>query len=301
VPKETLDMANNQLENMAKRRHRRKSCGFTLIEATISLLLMGMLLLGSINLFIGALRNTIDAQALVYSNQDASAALQTIVDKTREAYYFQLPDEAAFAPPAGTSAGSYQTQITVSGGSETVCTGMLITMPNKSQSVSVALDSGSTSVPGFYYRDQGTNGLVSGQQILYYRSDPDGTPDAAAGTCLWALTVSDNDGSSPTFNQALIKTVAPLPNAIQFVRPQSEPNSLGVTTSIPYEVEIKIICSSYAPTSTAANGSYATNEVSNGGSGSTYLDGKCVFMRDHELSATNESGSTAPLNNRFVP
>jgi len=296
-----------QISSPTYGRRDQRSYGFTLIEASIAMLIMAIILLGSIDLFISSLRGSVDSLALNYANEDASNALQTIVEKTREAYYFQLPDESDFTPPAGSSAGSYQTSMAVDGTSETICTGMLVTMPNKTQTVSVNLAEGNTvQYSGLYYRDQGTNGLVSGQQILYYRADlPSGPPpytvpaepDAANGNCLWELTVSDNDGS-PTVDGPIITSIAPVINAVQFLRPQTLPNALGVTTSIPYEVEIKVICSSYAPIGTDR---YETNEVTNGAAGTTSLDGKCVFMRDHELAATYESGSTNPVNNKFNP
>ncbi len=272
--------------------------GFTLVEACISIVLMAMLLLGAIDLFVSALRNATNATALIFANDDAATALQSVEESTREAYYFQLPDEASFTAPNGYTASNYETTMTYSGSTETICTGMLVQMPNKSGTFSVSLDNGSAAspAPSVYSRDQGVNGITPGQQILYYRSDSNGTPDPTAGTCLWALTISDADGSQPTYNQPIIKTIAPnLSNAVQFLRPQSAPNGQGVTTSIPYEVEIKVICSYYAPT-----GGDATNEVSNGEQ-TTSLDGRCVFMRDHELSATYENGSTSPVNNKFLP
>jgi type II secretory pathway pseudopilin PulG len=276
--------------------------GFTLVEATISLLLMGLLMLGTVDLFIASLRGAVNSESLVFANLDAANALQNIVESTREAYFFQLPDESDFSPPAGATAGSYETTMAVTGGSETICTGMLVCMPNATYTSATGLPiefNGTNSVtyqPTLYTRQQGPNGQTSGQEIMYFRADPNGAPDATNGTCLWAQTVGDQDGSQPTINRAIISSLAGnIPNALQFVRPQTVPNGLGVTSDIPYEVEIKVICSYYAPT-----GGGATNEVSNG-EGTTSLDGKCVFMRDHELSSQNESGSTNSINNHFLP
>jgi type II secretory pathway pseudopilin PulG len=276
----------------------REKGGYTLIEATISLLLMSLLLLGTIDLFINAMRNSSDENALIFANLDAANALQAVVESTREAYYFQLPDDVppsgqlAFEPQAGQTAGSYEATMTVGSQTATVCTGMMVTFPPTVATTSVNFDDGSThSVTGLYDRYPSAN-TTTGTQVLYYRSDPDGTADADAGTCLWAYSMSDNGA---TINKALIKSIAPaLPNAVQFVRPQSVPNAQGTTTSIPYEVEIKVVCSYYAPT-----GGAATNEVSDK-QATTSLDGKCVFMRDHEIGTTYENGSTSPVNNQFT-
>jgi type II secretory pathway pseudopilin PulG len=275
------------------KRHRRNG-GFSLLESCVALLLMSLLLLATIELFIDALRNDVDSKALVFANLDAANTLQSIVESTREAYYFNLPDEANFTTPSGAMAGNYETTTDVNGNAETICTGMDVTFPNAVQVVSLQYDDGSVhNTPGFYSRDASINSLTPGTEIMYYRSDPNGTPDANAGACLWAYSLSDN---GQTINRSLINTIATgLPNAIQFVRPQTVPNALGVTTSIPYEVEIKVICAYYAPT-----GGGASNETGNG-EGTTALTGKCVFMRDHEASDNNESGSTNPINNQYTP
>jgi prepilin-type N-terminal cleavage/methylation domain-containing protein len=288
-----------ELTSHRRTRFRRRTDGFTLIEASISIAIMSLLLLGTVNLFINASRMAVDGMAQVYATNDAANTLQQLVQSTREAYNFALADDPTdFAAPNGIPASSYTSDFTTtntsSGTPETIYTGMLITFPPSAPATSVLLKAGAPSMTTFsqgnndplYYRSP-TGSSAIGSQILYYRSDTQGNPSPASGSCLWEYSINDNGA---TFNQALIKTIAPdIDNAVQFVRPLTTANAV-----IPNEVEIKIICSSYS----AINGA-ATNEATNG-KRTTTLNGKCVLMRDANLSpsGTIPTGGNQ-VNNQF--
>jgi type II secretory pathway pseudopilin PulG len=295
---------------------RRRNRGFTLVEACVSMVVMSLILLGTIDLFISSLRNTANSNGLIFANADASNALQTIVESAREAYYFSLPGESGFVPPEGMTVGNYTTTNLNDGESETIYTGIEITYPVlvsqsplsgvSQQPVNIQCDSGACTnanpVP-VYSRADSDNGNTTNQnlQILYYRSDTNGTPDANNGACLWEYELSPVAGD---INQPLIggrnsnldpvfTSIANIPNSVQFVRPQTT-GSDGSVVSIPDQLEVKVICSYYTPT----NGN-ASNEVTNGTGQTTSLDGKCVFLRDHELTSAHESGATTNLGNQF--
>ena len=145
---------------------------------------------------------------------------------------------------------------------------------------------------------------IQGSAIsLIYRGDPDGTPDPdptgnpnpKAGTYLWQYTVPPTDASfNPTKypnNLAVIcKSVATVPNAVQFVRP-----SYGSIAEV-NQVEIKIISSYYSP----INGRQTSEEGN--GAASSQLSGKCVYMRNHCTAGSQQAPSNTGArlgNNAF--
>ena len=150
-----------------------------------------------------------------------------------------------------------------------------------------------------------TNAQIAGSLasgvVLIYRGDPDGTPDAdptnppnakpKAGTYLWQYSVP----SDSTFNLAahaknmkvLCKSVAPVSNAVQFVRPV-----YGAVVEKD-QVEVKIISSYYSPT----NGRQTTEEGD--GTTTSQLTGKCVYMHNHCTAGEPGNPNAQHSNNAF--
>ena len=304
------------MKRLSQTRTRR---GFGLLETLICLSLVSLMFLGAMNLIMTALRSTVRTQASVYSTGDAANSIQQIIGQLHEASAFALPtsNAANVAENNWATVGTVplsQFSTTLVDGSptgETINTAIEILspptmtpkdngytaspMPAGLRVLSVAGGTweagaaGSTWAPApgpQPYNAMGDGGLGKGPVALIYRGDPDGTPDSAAGTCLWQYAMPA-DGSfnlvkyPPT---ALCKSVAAAPNAVQFVRPSY------VSIAEQHQMEIKIISSYYSP----INGQQ-TNEQGSGATSSS-LTGKCVYMRDHY--AGGGSASKAPSNTR---
>lgn len=95
------------------RKNRVRRAGFTLVEASLALALMGLLFIGAVNLYITATRTAAGATAQSDASARAANAFGRVNDDTREAYYIDLPDDAvsdrpsSFTPASGRTAGDY--------------------------------------------------------------------------------------------------------------------------------------------------------------------------------------------------
>lgn len=273
-------------------RHQR---GFTLVEMMVALPLAALLLLGTISLYIMALRLGSKTSAELVTTQDAANAIQQVVEMTREAQVFTLPDETGFTPPTGYSTNDFQA--TLNGA--TVFTGVELTMPPMLQPSDIGYTDSSlkyitvknasgndlpaepqtTSLPFAPYLCTG----AASQFYLIYRSNADGTPNPTTGNYLWEKSLGN---TSPPVNSALCRTIASgTPNAVQFVRPVDAGGN-----TLPYQMEIKIVSGAYSPingvqTSEEGNGTYTSKLV-----------GKCVLMRDH---TSEVPAPTQGVNNPF--
>ena len=207
---------------------RRRAPGFTLVEVMFGTVLASLLLLGTMDLYLTSAESALKVSAQISASQDSSNAVQQIMQATREAQSFSLPNElpvsgGAFAVPAGFSVANLQT--TLSG--ENIYTALEV-VQNNTLSVTVQGAAGSplAVAPAPLNRDGSP-----GQTLLFYRADPGGGANAVSGTCLWEYSVTDNGA---TVNRAICKSIDPnTPNAVQFVRPVVLVTVGGHTTQSP--------------------------------------------------------------------
>jgi type II secretory pathway pseudopilin PulG len=263
---------------------RRTTCAFTLIETMVSLLIMGFLMLGSMDMYINSLRMASRSTAEVFASQDAAVAMRNIEDQVRESLWLALPNTGDAADTNGElffteelanipSLSGYTTtnfMSTASSGGYTADTGLFLAYPSYNDVPLFSTTSNGNrngqsygiAVPYHMYTRIGANN----GGVLIYRSDSNGTPDPTAGQYLWEVST----GANPAINRSLISSVDTTTwDAVQFERP------INGTTAYDWEVEIKVTSGYYS----AINGQQ-TNESTNGTS-TTQLVGRCVAMRDH--------------------
>jgi type II secretory pathway pseudopilin PulG len=270
-----------------KTTRRKYAAAFTLLEAMISLGIMSVLMLASMDIFVNSLRMTSRSSAEVFASQDAAVAMRRVQDQVRESLWLALPDsndaydtsghlyfndELASFPSLSNYLLSPQQYFMATDSTKTYTadTALFLATPTVDNAPTFNTSSQNGVTPSnltipysLYDRTQPNNG-----GILYYRADANGTPDPVAGTCFWELS----SGANPTTNKALISSVDTKTwNAVQFERPV-----LGGNTPAQYEVEVKITSGYYS-----AINQQQTNESTGGGS-TTQLVGRCVSMRDHE-------------------
>ncbi|HEX5324337.1 MAG TPA: hypothetical protein VFW40_11160 [Capsulimonadaceae bacterium] len=300
--------------NTSKRRSTRRQAGFTLLETGIAVTLMAMIFIGTMTMYLSMARTTMRSQSEVYASAAAANALQYMIQQTREAYDFKLPEEqssingqytetfqgingyAAAAAGSSTADSNYQATFTLGNNAQqTINTAVVLYSPPawqanisflKSDGVSAYTYTPSGDVNHLLYNRYATQ---PGNGIIYYRADSGGTPDPLQGQYLWMYSLWDNGA---TLNKQLVKlfdtpaAAANVPNAVQFDRP--DPNKF-------HQLEMKIICGNYSP----ING-VQTNEATNGADSSS-LTGKCVLMRDHVLlpDAPNGGNFSTPVDNKW--
>ncbi len=288
----------------------RRQQGFTLVEAMVALGIMMVLMLGTMDLFIGSLRLASRSTAEVFASQDAARSLRHIIDDTREALWFALPDAndandlsnsgtLYFTEELATVTGmsSYTTANFIShdSTSSNFCdTGMFIAFPAADSSEGVILTSSATQSLSTASNKYNLYNRTSpfGSYLFLYRANSNGTPNALTGTCLWE--VGTDNGA--TVNQAIITSVNSSWDAIQFLRPWNTTNNTG-TPNIPYEAEIKITSGYFS----IING-VQTNESTGGADkNTTQLVGKCIAMRNFELTSVHipKNVSATSIGNRF--
>lgn len=276
-----------------------------MVEALLSISLMGLLGSGAIALFLAATRTSLKASAQTSSSLEAANALQTVIEQTQQAQSFSLPNElptsGAFVVPGGRSAADFQTTLTstVNGVSSTenIYTALELALP-PGQSVTVKDTSGSNKA----VVDSSGNTPIdrtasSTSTLLVYRGDPDGTPDPNptgsavknAGAYLWLYTMPPSNQFDLVHNppRSLCKSIATSPNAVQFIRPIVD-GSLAQ-----FQVQVKIISSYYS----AING-VQTSEATDG-SQVSQISGKCALMRNHSSNPAIGSAVPNTLNNAW--
>lgn len=238
---------------MKRTRRSKRLRAFTLIEASISIVLMGMLMLSVVSLYIFATRTVAATDGQMQACQDANKALTHIINETEIAGSVTLPGD----PNWNTTQyplSNYQT----SGG--TIDTAMLITNAGNGPTITFENSSGAmlnNPVPTF------DTEYESATSTLIWRGDASMNPSPSAGQYLYETT----NGVTTTIIKPTSHGggLAPTAGALQFDWPTSTLNN---------EVEIKIVCSYYSPTTGSAS-----NESTNG-SAVTTLTGKCVMMRN---------------------
>lgn len=313
-------VASGPVPRAGRSRRERKKTGFTLFEVLVAMPLAILIFLGTMSIYALSTQLFARTTAQMYTSMDASNAIQHIIDETRESQTYALASENTFSCPSGWTAGQFYT--TYNG--ETINTGMeLFIPPNLSTSevgyqagnpstVSVVNSNGNTvALPNLYY----ANGS-SVEQVIIYRGDPPGSngigvPDAnpsgmtdTADFINWKAAQSSMQSKLGTYlweynvqtgvDTVLCKSVAWSPDAVQFIRPTTSPDSNGGTPE-PYEVEVNVVSGYYSPINLVT-----TNEESDGAEVST-LTGKCVYMRDHQTSASTPTNANTSATNNAIP
>lgn len=247
-------MTKNQI-----RRARR--AGFTLIEASLALSLMGLLFIGAMNLYITATRTATAATAQNDSSGRAANAIGRINDDAREAYFIDLPSDADGDSPSSFPTSPYAKAAYVA----TDGTDAAIQFTYPTASSQAVLDSAGTSrtaSPAPYSRG------ASASTLMIFRSDGSGAPKPNDGQYLWAKGSERGTAINAKIARLYDTNSTPIADAVCFDRPT---DSSG--TTLKNEVEIRIIAAAF---SLAAGGGQQSSESSR-----TLLTGKCVLMRNH--------------------
>ena len=233
--------------------------GFTVMEMMLVVSLSSLLLLGATQLFLASSQAAMRTSVAGQSTLDAANGLQFVMGNTREALTCTLPsDPTNFAAPVGTVA-NYQCQ-PPSG--PLLNTGVKLVFPGTPAATVKLVDgSGGTFTPSQPY-DKSTNGGT----LWVYRANTDGTPNAAAGSCLWALLRRAGlpDSSRPVARM-ILTSGASTPYAVQFSQPRTG------------QLQVKIVSGAFS--AIGAGYGTVTNEATDGTS-VTQLTGECVLMRN---------------------
>lgn len=222
-----------------------------------------LLLLGVMGLFLVMLRAAGSGTASISASLDAGNALQRMTADLREARRFDLQDTTNY-------------DALDSGNNVVAVTGLLLTFPGSYSATTVAKDSGGASTATL----SGSNALwdptvTTGNTLLFYRSDTTGQAKPSTGTCLWAVGTENG----VAVNGPIIKSIAPVVDALQFIQPYAP----GSTTLVKNEIKIKLTTAVYDPIHGTASSDSTTG-------GQSELTGECTYLRDHDphdvLSAT---------------
>lgn len=294
------------MTNVGQRRQGSRERGFTLAEMTISTLLLSLLLLGVISIYTSMMRLCASVSAAAFVTSDAANAVQRVTGSLREAQNFELMDGSG--PVDGASFGT--TYDAIDGGTNAVIcvTGIRLFAPAVFQSQSApppgyaqgtvgVTISGRAGITALVGTAAPWNHNAAGTTLDIYRASykqtnpdgslmADGTPRPNDGACLWITGVEQGAslGTLPggtIAGQPIVKDIAPVPNAVQFFQPLTNPAD-PASPPMPNAVQVKITCGQY---DFAHNGATSSDAAFGGVS---QLSGQSVYMRDHSpFSATN--------------
>ena len=239
-----------------------------------------LLFLGGVDLYVASAQITVQSGAACYATTDAANAVQHIARDAEEAHWVALPEDAWWTAPGGQAPGAFQT--TASG--SLLDTGVELVSPALG-SIPVAGGNGSLITTPTYDR----SATSSPPSILWiYRANSDGTPNAAAGGCLW---LSGTELGQPV-NRALLASFSPTSaGAVQFQRPT---DSSGAQ-QFPYQLEVRLVSAYYASVRGAQTSELAV------GTQQAPVIGKCVLSRDHELNLDHEPNPTPAYGATSAP
>ena len=254
------------LQPVSRPTYRPRRRGFTLLETLISVSIFTIIIGGTTALLVMLLRMCNNLSAGTVASVDASLALGRITQGIRQAQDFQLMDGGAF--------NTTYNAVNPSNASQIAITGIRVSAPAFAATTTIDVGGSSgTSAPL-----SGTNALYNqeapGTTLDFFRSDKNGNPAPTTGTCLWMRGTENGQ----TINRALVKSVAPTWNAVQFITPYMPDG----TTPIKNVVTIKLTCSYYS----RINGN-ASSDTGKGGV--TQLTGECVYLRNHSTNGTTAS------------
>ena len=289
--------------SIACRGSRKRSAGFTLIEALCSLTVLALMMFGVMNLYVGALRLESRTQADAATGGAGANGLRQIAESAREGLYYLLPQEtltgnsvsfttslakigasgnsANVNNPASRFANYTAANFTNTNASGAVCyTGAFIAFPAVTTAINIVTSTGATpSTPVTPYDAT----AASTTYVLFFRSDSSGNPSPASGTYLWETGTVNG----AVVDQAVVKTIDTNSwNAVEFDRSVNPSTS----TVIWNQMQVKIVTGAYS-----AQNAVNTNEATNG-SNDDITVGKTILLRDFDQTGHSNLNSNTPVN-----
>ncbi len=293
----------------------RGQSGFTLVEMTLSTLLLSLLLLGVMGVYTTMMRLCASVTASAFVSADAANAVQRVTGNLCEAQNFEMMDGNGSVD--GTAFGTTYDAINASNGAVICVAGIRLFSPAAFQSQSTPPSGYPQGTVGVTVNGQvtaltGTNGPApwdhngAGATLDIYRASykqnnpdgspmPDGTQRPNDGAALW-ITGTEHGvvlGTLPggtIAGRPIVKDIAPVPNAVQFFQPLSNPAD-PTSPPLPNAVQIKITCGQYDLTHNGATSSDAAF------GGTSQLSGDCVYMRDHTPFSAANTGANGHAQN----
>ncbi len=265
----------------------RRRGGFTLIEITISTFILGLMLVSIMGIYTAMMRLSASVAASSFVSLDAANAVQRVANNLREAQAFELMDG-----PSSVDGTNFGTAYDATDGSgNTIVTGIRLFSPGAytatgappngypAGTVGVTV-SGSSYVAALTGTSAPWDHNKQGATLDIYRSDKLGNPQPSSGAYLWLKGTE----AGQAINRAIVKTIAPQVNAVQFFQPHTNPADQA-SPLIGNEVQIKIVCAKFDLTH---GGSTSSDSASGAVSA---LSGDCTYMRDHTPLSAGDSGS----------
>ena len=230
--------------------------GYTLVELMVGLSILTLLLGGGAAMLTTMLRAGGAVSGATGASLDAGNALQRMTGDLREARRFSLQDNATY-------------DATDVSNNVIAVTAVLMTSPASRAATTVAKDAAGTSTVALSGSaapwDQ-----ADGPALLFFRSDTSGNASPNTGSCLWMRGTENG----VAVDQAIVKSIAPALDAVQFIQPYQP----GTTKPVVNEIKIKLTTAVYDPVHGTASSDSTTGGV-------TQLTGDCVYLRDHDTSA----------------
>jgi hypothetical protein len=246
--------------------------GFTLVEVTVATGLTLLLFFAALTVYVAATRLTVSNGAACYAATDAANVVQHTVEDAEEASWIALPGDPGWTSPGTAPASAFQT---IDKGTA-LFTGVELVFPaTAAVTVQDAGGAALTVSPVPYNRSLSP----SPSPLWIYRADSDGTPDAALGKYLWLMGTERGQAVSKALTGSLNSQFL---NAVQFSRPVT---ASGPPQALPYQLQIKLVSTYYSSFAQAQTSELTT------GSQEAVVVGKCVLLRDHELSSDHEPGT----------
>ena len=229
-----------------------------------------LLFFGALDVYVAAAHLSVHTASSCYAVTDAANVVQRVVRDAEEARWLALPGTYGWTSPGGAPLNAFQT----TDGGAVISTGVQLVFPTTAAVTVQARNGTALAVsPAPYDRSQDAP-----NSLWIYRSDGGGTPNAASGTYLWMYGTEQGQA----VNRALVSSLSPsLADAVQFSRPLPAPQTL------PYQLEISLVSTYYSPLRQAQ-----TSEIDST-TQETYVVGKCVLLRDHEMNFDHEPNPTS--------
>lgn len=279
-------------------RSRRRA--FTLSEMMVTVGLLSLIGGAFIVMYAFSLRNAARITSSSFAAWDAATALDRVTLALREARRFEFMDNGTTGPVA------YQTPANPNNNpnyllhlqppqvvnSVDIVTGIHIVFPAARAGVSANLPTRTASLTG---ADALADNHSDGATLDFYRSDPQGRPAPADGTCLWmrgtlyGSPVPTDPNAAPGIDGKAVATdVAKVAGAVQFVQGQANTVSVKIVTGA-YDIHTQSTVGTVATGIQNTNGQMTSD---NFGGGVTALTASNVYLRNHDPNGvTAASGS----------
>lgn len=230
------------------------------METMIAVVLMGLILGGTMDLFLTTTRTTASTQARLTATLTAANAMQRVMNDAREAQSVDISartfNSKSTDAPDGTHAG------------------MTLTYPPAMADTAVTLTTGTytlsaTNSPSDALYNRATAGTTT---LSIYRADSDGTADPTAGQYLWVVGTEPGHTAiaAPGRSIARLADTATVAAAISDAVRFTQPNAYNLN-----EVEIRLVGSAYSP---------INKDQTSESTGTTELTAKAVLLRNPQGS-----------------